>query len=63
MIGKLKNSFRPQLEALEDRIVPTVTNHMPAGQALDVLSHVQVQSVFLGSSWRSGASSSARRFC
>jgi len=44
---------RPQLEVLEDRQVPTV--QFFGG---NVLSHVQAQALFLGSSWSSGASAS-----
>jgi hypothetical protein len=38
--------FRPALECLEDRLVPTVTYH---GGAL--LPHVEVQGLYLGSDW------------
>lgn len=38
--------FRPALEGLEDRLVPTVTFH---GGAL--LPHVEVQGLYLGSDW------------
>jgi hypothetical protein len=40
--------FRPALEALEDRLVPTVTYHGGA-----VLPNVGVDAVFLGSQWSS----------
>ncbi len=38
--------FRPRLEVLEDRVTPTLTDHGGA-----VLASVQVQAVYLGSSW------------
>src|SRR5436190_10249649 len=38
--------FRPSLECLEDRLVPTVTYHGGA-----VLPHVEVQAMYLGSDW------------
>ena len=38
--------FRPVLECLDDRLVPTVTYH---GGAL--LPHVEVQGMYLGSDW------------
>ena len=41
-----KNSFRPTVERLEDRLVPTVTYH---GGAL--LTHVQAENLYLGSAW------------
>jgi hypothetical protein len=37
---------RPRLEALEERVVPTVTYHGGA-----VLSHVEVQALYYGSNW------------
>jgi hypothetical protein len=43
-------SVRPELEALEDRLTPTITYH---GGAL--LTHVEVQAVYLGSDWASSA--------
>ena len=39
-------SVRPRLEALEDRLTPTLTYHGGA-----ILASVQVQAVYLGSSW------------
>ena len=47
--------FRPSLEALEDRLVPTVTYHGGA-----VLANVGVEAVFLGSAWSSDPSLSAQ---
>jgi hypothetical protein len=43
--------FRPTLEQLEDRLVPTVTYHGGA-----VLTNVGVEALFLGSSWSSDPS-------
>ncbi len=40
---------RPEVEALEDRLVPAVTYHGGA-----VLPHVEVQAVFYGSTWQHG---------
>jgi hypothetical protein len=44
--NKARTSFRPALEGLEDRTVPTVTFHGGA-----VLQNVRVQALFLGSQW------------
>jgi hypothetical protein len=45
--AKSQPSFRPALETLEDRAVPTVTFYGGA-----VLHNVRVQALFLGSQWR-----------
>lgn len=51
-----KNSFRPSVEMLEDRLVPTITYH---GGAL--LPHVQAENLYLGSKWnQSGGIQSAK---
>jgi hypothetical protein len=42
--------FRPALERLDDRLVPTVTYHGGA-----VLPHVEVQGLYLGSDWSTNA--------
>jgi hypothetical protein len=44
---KSRPTFRPTLEGLEERTVPTVTFHGGA-----VLPHVKVQALFLGVQWR-----------
>ena len=46
MSAASKNSFRPNLEALEDRSVPAVTWHQGY-----VLPHVMEQNLYLGSQW------------
>ena len=51
----LSRRFRPALEQLEDRSVPTVTYHGGA-----VLSNVGVEAVFLGSGWSTDPSLSAQ---
>jgi hypothetical protein len=43
-------SFQPSIEALDERIVPTVTN--PYGGP--VVAHVEAQALYLGSDWGSG---------
>jgi hypothetical protein len=45
-LPKAGSSFRPALEGLEDRTVPTVTFHGGA-----VLPHVKVQALYLGPMW------------
>jgi len=45
---KSRAPFRPALEGLEDRTVPTVTFHGGA-----VLPHVKIQALFVGSRWAS----------
>jgi hypothetical protein len=46
--------FRPAVESLEDRTVPTVTYHGGA-----VLPHVEVEAVYLGSNWQTDPSLAA----
>ncbi len=46
MATPFKNSFRPSLEMLENRLVPTVTYHGGT-----VLTHVEAENLYLGSMW------------
>ena len=44
----IPRQVRPMLESLEDRVVPTVTEH-----GGNLLNHVEVQGVYYGSDWLS----------
>ncbi len=46
--SRIAASVRPRLEALEDRLTPTLTPHAGA-----VLANVQAQAVYLGAGWSS----------
>src|SRR5205085_1480092 len=49
--------FRPRLEALDGKIMPSVTYH-----GGPVIPHVEVHDVFYGQSWNTNDFSGARRY-